>query len=77
MPKHKVYLSIVKAIKNGELQEPFTVKDFKRACPNLGEGTYPVFLNKHRVGNPGGNTELFIRIAPGLFKMVRPYRYQN
>ena len=77
MVKHRVYFSIINAIEKGKLREPFGKEDFRNACPNLGEGTYNAFLDKHRVGNFGGNTELFVKVATGLFKMVRPYLYQN
>jgi len=51
-------LTIVAAVRSGDLGEPFTQKDFRRACPGFGEGTYNAFLHKHRGGNPAGNTEL-------------------
>lgn len=73
--KHKVYKIIVKAVREGKLKEPITEDGFRNACPGLGEGTYNAFLDKHRVGNPGGNSELFIRVAPGKFKLVRPIKY--
>ena len=45
--------------------------------PGLGlvGGTYNAFLYKHRVGNPGGQSELFERTSPGQFKLVRPLKY--
>lgn len=75
MAEHKVYSCIVKAVKSEKLKEPFTKEDFRKACPNFGEGTYNTFLWKHRVGNPGGNTELFRKIAPRKFELVRPFKY--
>jgi hypothetical protein len=42
MANHKVYSAIVLAVKNGQLKEPFGQDDFRRTCPNLGEGTYKV-----------------------------------
>lgn len=72
---HKVYSAIVTAIKNGTLQEPFTKSDFRKACPGFGDGTYNAFLDKHSKGNPGGNSELFERVAPGKFRCLRPFRY--
>lgn len=75
MPKHKVYTSIVDAVKSGSLEEPFTGEDFKKACPHFGEGTYNAFLWKHRAGNLAGRTELFIKISPGKFKLLRPFKY--
>lgn len=72
---HKVYGSIVRAVKSGKLEEPFGHEEFRSACPGLGQGTYAAFLNKHRVGNPGGASELFLRVAPGRFRLARPFRY--
>ena len=40
MSDHKVYTSIVNAVKTGRLKEPFTNDDFKIACPGFGKGTY-------------------------------------
>ena len=51
MENHKVYTCIVKVVKNGNLKEPFTTDDFRKACPNFARGTYNAFLWKHRVGN--------------------------
>jgi len=72
---HAVYGSIVNAVKAAKLKEPFSKADFKKACPGFGLGTYNAFLDKHTVGNPGGNSELFARTSPGLFKCVRPFKY--
>ena len=72
---HKVYRSIVIAVKNGHLREPFTCDEFRRACPGHGDGTYHAFLYKHRLNNPGGNSELFKLVSPGKFKVLRPYKY--
>jgi len=73
--KHGVYTSIVQAVRQERLKEPFTKRDFRNACPDWGEGTYNAFLDKHAVGNPGRNSELFIRVAPGKFKLLRPIKY--
>ena len=75
MEKHKVYSCIITAVKIGTLIEPFTKDDFRKACPNFGEGTYNAFLDKHRLGNPSDNTELFEKVAPGKFKLIRPFKY--
>jgi|TARA_B100001964_G_scaffold184511_1_gene204499 hypothetical protein len=63
------------AVKMGSLNEPFTSEDFRKACPGFGEGTYLAFLHKHRIGNPGGVSELFERVSSGQFKLVRPIKY--
>lgn len=75
MNRHRVYSAIVAAVRSGRLVEPFTQEDFRRACPGFGEGTYKAFLHKHRRGNPGGNSELFERVGPGRFKLLRPFPY--
>lgn len=70
MPRHRIYTCIVATVKSGKLKEPFTKDDFRNVCPNFTEGTYKVFLKKHRVGNPGGNTELFEEISLGKFRLI-------
>ena len=71
MTKQKLYHSILKAIKNGKLMEPFSSNDVKMACPGFDEKTYAVFLPKHRRGNPGNNSVLFERISKGRYKVIR------
>ena len=73
--QHKVYSAIVMAVKTKRLKEPFGQKEFRSACPGLGDGTYQAFLHKHRKGNPGGNSELFKRVEPGRFRVIRPFKY--
>jgi hypothetical protein len=72
---HKVYTAIVNSVRSGKLKEPFSTDDFRSACPGLGPGTYTAFLHKHAAGNPGNNTELFERVAPGRIECVRPFKY--
>jgi len=58
--------------------EPFrshSLKTISEACPGFGEGTYNAFLDKHSKGNPGRNSELFERVAPGRFVCLRPFKY--
>jgi hypothetical protein len=76
MANHQVYGAIVKAVNVGTLVEPFTKDRFREACPGFGNGTYNAFLDKHARGNPGGNSELFDRVSPGLFNCIRPFRYE-
>lgn len=75
MADHMVYRAIVQAVNKGQLKEPFSRKDFRLACPGLGEGTYKAFLSKHRKGNPSGTSELFEAVEAGKFKLVRPFLY--
>ena len=71
----EVYRAIVDAIRAGTLREPFSKGNFRAACLGFGNGTYNAFLDKHRRGNPGGNSELFERVKPAQFKCLRPFRY--
>jgi hypothetical protein len=75
MANHMVYSSIVRAVNNGRLKEPFSNDDFRHACLGLGGGTYLAFLYKHRRGNPGGASELFELVGPNKFRLLRPFRY--
>ena len=75
MARHRVYAAIVSAVRSGRLVEPFTPKDFRGACPGFGQGTYRAFLYKHRLGNPGGDTELLKLVSPGRFRLFHPVRY--
>ena len=59
---------IYEAVRQGRLSEPFGAKAVKLACPGWPEGTYRTFLPKHAEGNPGGFTELFVRVARGLYR---------
>ena len=65
----KLISQIRAAVASGKLSEPFTPAMVAVACPGWAPNTYGTFLPKHRVGNPGGNTELFIRVAPGLYRL--------
>ena len=73
--KHRVYAAIVYAVKTGKLIEPFNKQNFQKACPGYGDGTYNAFLHKHRESNPGGNSELFKKVGPGMFRCSRPFKY--
>jgi hypothetical protein len=55
---------------DGRLPRRFTKKDFTRACPGLGRGTYNAFLWKHREGNPGGYRPYVRLVGPGLFELI-------
>jgi hypothetical protein len=57
------------AVKSGKLKEPFDAAMVKFACPGWAERTYHTFLSKHAVGNPDGNTPLFVRVGRGLYRL--------
>lgn len=73
--RHAVYAAIVAAVRYGRLVEPFGQAEFQRACPGFADGTYRTFLHKHCRGNPSHATELFERVSPGRFRLIRPFRY--
>ncbi|BAZ97475.1 hypothetical protein SDC9_10373 [bioreactor metagenome] len=54
------------AISSGKLTQEFTAAQVNKV---LGVDWAGTFLPKHRVGNPGNNTELFIRIRAGLYRL--------
>ncbi len=58
------------AVRSGKLAQPFSAETVKRACPGYAEGTYRNFFNRHRVGNPSGMAELFIRCASHRFEII-------
>ena len=61
---------IRQARREGRLPPNFTASDVKEACPGWAENTYPTFMPKHRKGNPGGTTELFVRDSDGTYALI-------
>ncbi len=57
------------AVQSHRLSQPFTPATVKKACPGWADRTYHNFLPKHRVGNPGNETELFVQVGPGLYRL--------
>jgi hypothetical protein len=57
---------IREAVAAGRLTEPFRADDVNRALGITFAGT---FLPKHRTRNPGRNTELFIQVERGLYRL--------
>ena len=66
----KLAKEIYAARREGRLPPIFSPKDVASACPGWSKVTYGVFLPKHRAGNPGGEIELFERVAPGLYRIL-------
>ena len=64
----KTIKRVREAVRQGKLQEQFSAQDVNAV---LGIHWAGNFLPKHRVGNPGGFTELFVRIneRPALFRL--------
>jgi hypothetical protein len=57
---------IREAVETKRLGQQFRAEDVNRVLGIEFAGT---FLPKHRVGNPGGNRELFVRISAGLYRL--------
>ncbi len=55
------------AVRVGRLQEPFKASEVNKVLGIHWAGT---FLPKHRVGNPDSNTELFVRVERGRYRLV-------
>ena len=64
---------IRRAVRDGRLQEPFRAGDIIPAGIGCAPSTPGTFLPKHRVGNPGGNSELFVCVAPGKYRLKQRY----
>lgn len=62
-------LEIYSAVRSGKLAQPFNAEMAKQACPGWADGTYHTFFGKHAIGNPGKNTELFVRVRPGEYRL--------
>ena len=61
---------IYTAVRKCRLREPFGSEEVRRVCPGWAPRTYSVFLSKHALGNPGKETELFERVAPGRYRIL-------
>ncbi len=57
---------IREAVHSGKLPQQFTPAQVNKALNIDWAGK---FLPKHRVGNPRNETELFVRIRPGLYRL--------
>jgi len=64
--ERKTVRRIREAVREGIIPTEFTPAQVNTA---LGINWAGTFLPKHRAGNPGGNTELFIQISRGLYKL--------
>jgi hypothetical protein len=57
------------AVRSGKLAQPFNAAMVRAACPGWATHTYFTFLGKRAVGNPGHETEHFVRVARGWYKL--------
>ncbi|MFZ1061680.1 MAG: hypothetical protein WAP47_21100 [Candidatus Rokuibacteriota bacterium] len=57
---------IREAVRTGKLGQEFAPAEVNTVIKIHWAGT---FLPKHRVGNPGGYTELFVRVRPGVYRL--------
>jgi len=72
---HHIYDHIVKAVNDNILKEPFNARELIKACPDINKNTCSGFLSKHRKGNPGETSELFIRLEKRRYELIRPFKY--
>ena len=64
--ERKTVRRIREAVREGIIPVEFTPAQVNTA---LGINWAGTFLPKHRVDNPGGNTELFVQTGRGLYKL--------
>ncbi len=57
---------IREAVQTDRLPRQFTPADVNKVLSIHWAGT---FLPKHRVGNPGGYTVLFVRVSSGVYRL--------
>lgn len=57
---------IKEVVRSGKLPERFTPAQVNKTLSVNWAGT---FLPKHRVGNPRNNSELFVQIGRGLYRL--------
>ena len=69
MHERKTIRRIRDAVRHGELEEPFSPQGVNAV---LGISWSGIFLPKHRVDNPDGNMELFVRVSsrPALYRLA-------
>ena len=65
--ERKTVRKIREAVRDRIIPAEFTPAQVNTA---LGINWAGTFLPKHRVGNPDGNTELFIQIGRGLYRLM-------
>ena len=64
--ERKTIRRIKEMVQAGDLTQPFKPSDINAA---LGIDWAGTFLPKHSAGNPGGNSELFVRVGRGLYRL--------
>jgi len=64
--ERKTILKIREMVRTHKIPTEFTPSQVDAA---LGINWAGTFLPKHCVGNPGNNSELFIRVRKGLYKL--------
>jgi hypothetical protein len=64
--ERKTIAAIRAAVRRGTLSRAFTPADVNKVLKIDWAGT---FLPKHRVANPGGYTELFVRVSRGVYRL--------
>lgn len=68
--KSNIYQTILNAVLNETLEEPFNVKDCNDKCKGILSKS-PAFLSKHANDNPTNQTVYFKRTSTGYYKVVR------
>ena len=67
MSGRRMIRDIRHAVREGRLPTRFRSADVVAACPQWRETACRAFPSKHRVGNPHGHSEHFVRLERGLY----------
>lgn len=68
--KSNIYQTILEAVLNKKLKEPFNVKDCNDYCNNI-LAKSPAFISKHEEDNPTNQTAYFKKVSRGYYKVIR------
>ncbi|KAB2659651.1 hypothetical protein F9K94_02195 [Brucella tritici] len=64
-----IYSAVCKAVRNGELVEPFRALDVRRVAPGWTYPRYFEFLADHCTDKQSPDVALFVRVAKGRYRL--------
>ncbi|WP_235918383.1 hypothetical protein [Brucella anthropi] len=64
-----IYSAVCKAVRNGELVEPFRALDLRRVAPGWTYPRYFEFLADHCTDKQSPDVALFVRVAKGRYRL--------
>lgn len=74
--QHQAYKVIIQLVKSRKLREPFSPLDIAHATrQRYNRETLRRFPSKHKKGNVGNDSELFVYLKSGKYRLIRPFKY--